>query len=222
MNRRRIHTIRIAAGLLLLGAVAAAAYDNGDWQVWNTDSTEFPVSRSMKIKAETQFYFGDSASDFYYAHVDAGLAWKAASWFEAGLYQRYIQEKKGTEWFEENRPYLDGIFQGKIGSLTWANRNRFEYREREGAAEGWRYRNRLRLLSAKCWTRLKIQPYADAEPFYDIRTDSWNQNRLSAGLTFKAASFLKIGLYYMAQFNRKNGEWSNVNILGVDTKWTFF
>ncbi len=208
-------------GLAWLAAGAAGAYDNGDWQFWNTDAVEYKFTDRVKGKVETEFYFGDDMSDFFYRHVDAGASYKVATWFEAGLFYRFVQEKKNGEWMDEDRPHINGTFLGTLGPVAWSDRNRFEYRMRENAEDNWRYRNRVRVSSAAKWTSLKIQPYVEDELFYDFTADDWNQNRVSAGLSTQPASWLKADLYYLLQATRKDGSWSNANILGLNLKLAF-
>jgi hypothetical protein len=51
--------------------------------------------------------------------------------------------------------------------------------------------------------------------------NEWNQNRASIGISSKIASPLKADIYYMRQSNRKNGDWTDTNILGLNFKLAF-
>lgn len=218
--QRTILKLICGAGVLF-ACGAAGAYDDGDWQFWNTDSVETRIGKQLKTKFETEFYWGDDMRELYYAHLDLGVSAKVVTWFELGANYRYVQEKKQGEWRDENRPHLNGTFLWTMGPLAMSDRNRAEYREREAADEGWRYRNRLRACWASKWSRFEIQPYVDDEIFYDFIVEDWNQNRVSVGLSAELASPLKADMYYMLQSNRKNGEWTEANILGVNLKLLF-
>jgi hypothetical protein len=211
----------LCGSVALFACRAAVAYDDGDWQFWNTDSVETKINDRLKTKLETEFYWGDDMSDFYYAHVDLGVYGKVVPWFELGANCRYVREKKQEEWRDEYRPHLNGTFLWAMGPLAMSDRNRVEYRVREAADEGWRYRNRLRASWASKWTRFEIQPYVDDEIFYDFIVNEWNQNRASIGISSKIASPLKADIYYMRQSNRKNGDWTDTNILGLNFKLAF-
>ena len=46
--------------------VKGYAYDNGDFQFWNTDIEEKQINDRTKLVMEEEFRWGDNASDFYY------------------------------------------------------------------------------------------------------------------------------------------------------------
>ena len=60
-------------GLVLLLTAKVYAYDDGDFQVWNTDVEELKVNYKTKIALEEEFRWGDNANEFYYHHYDIGL-----------------------------------------------------------------------------------------------------------------------------------------------------
>ena len=211
----------LISGMIALAALTARAYDNGDWQFWNTDSVEYKINKQLKAKAETEFYFGDDMGEWYYRHIDLGLSYKATDWLELGANYRYLQEKKSDEWMDENRPHGNATLSGTLGPVTLSDRNRFEYRIREAADDFWRYRNRFRVSAAKGWTRFQLQPYVDDEVFYDFNEHERNQNRVSAGVVTRWASMFKTELYYMLQSSKKSGEWNDTNILGLNLKFAF-
>ncbi len=206
--------------LLVLSAGAAGAYDNGDWQFWNTDSAEYGFADQWKARVESEFYFGDDMSDFFYWHIDTGVARKLGQHLELGLFYRYLREKKSDGWEYENRPHANATVMGNLGPLAWSDRNRLEFRARESADNSWRYRNRLRLSPTAAWTSLKIQPYVDDEIFYDFDAREMNQNRASAGVSFKPAKCFKLEIYYMLQTTWKAG-WIQANIIGTQAKFNF-
>lgn len=206
---------------LLASAAAVWAYDDGDWQFWAAQQVEHKVSDRLKVRAETEFYFGDDLSELYHRRVEVGLTTPLAKWFELAASYRYFEEKKEGEWRDEHRPHLSGTFLWPLGLLSLADRNRFEYRIREGSDDFWRYRNRLRATAASKWTRFEVQPYADGEVFYDFDAEDWNQARAAVGLSSKWAAHLKTDLYYMLQRCKKDGDWIDTNILGLNLKFPF-
>jgi hypothetical protein len=218
---KRINLRTLGCLLTVLAAPAAPAYTDGDWQFWTTDGVDVQLNKTVKARLETELYFGDDMSDFYYWHLDAGIAAALTPWFEAGINYRYLQEKKKGEWMEENRPHVNGTLLWKLGPLSFSARNRLEYRMREGADDSWRYRNRLRLSPKAKWGPWQIQPYVDDEVFYDFDAGEWNQNRASAGLTGKLTKGLKADIYYMLQSTKKTDDWLETNILGVNLRLTF-
>jgi hypothetical protein len=121
MNRTMLKLL--CGSVALFACRAAVAYDDGDWQFWNTDSVETKINDRLKTKLETEFYWGDDMSDFYYAHVDLGVYGKVVPWFELGANCRYVREKKQEEWRDEYRPHLNGTFLWAMGPLAMSDRN---------------------------------------------------------------------------------------------------
>ncbi len=209
------------AAVVAMGALAAQGYDDGDWQFWNTDSVEYKLHPALRAKAETEFYFGDDMSEWFYRHMDLGVSWKAAGWLEVGANYRYIEEKKSGEWMHEDRPHVSLTLSRTFGPVSVSDRNRFEYRIREAGDDFWRYRNRLRVGAAQGWTRFQFQPYLDDEVFYDFNEHERNQNRVSAGLSARWTGSFKTDLYYMLQSSLKSGDWIDANIAGLNLKFSF-
>lgn len=212
---------KLALAILACTAVAAGAYDDGDWQFWNTDGVEHKLDDRFTVKAEAEFRFGDDMSDFYYGQIEAGVAMKATDWFEAAALFRHVEEKKAAGWMEENRPAIDGTFSAKLAGFKISDRSRFEYRIKEGGDDFWRYRNRIKVDAPWKWTRFKLQPYVSDEFYVDFDANEINQNRARAGIGATLAKNLKGDLYYMLRSDRKNGEWSATNILGLALKLGF-
>lgn len=57
--------------LVLISLTSVYAYDNHDFQFWNTNVEEFKVDKTSKISLEQEFRWGNNAGDFYYQHYDA-------------------------------------------------------------------------------------------------------------------------------------------------------
>jgi len=82
--------------LLLIVTAVAYAYDDGDFQVWNTDVEELKINNNSKIAFEEEFRWGDNADEFYYHHYDAGFFYNLEKYLNIGGGYRYIYElKKG-------------------------------------------------------------------------------------------------------------------------------
>jgi hypothetical protein len=220
MVRKRAPVLCILLALAAGGRIAYA-YDDGDWQFWNTDTVEYKFTDKLKAKIEVADRFGDDMNEFFYFYVQPGVAYKLTSWFEAGAAYELLEEKKSGDWFVENRLIIDGTFSTKLMSIAVSDRNRFEYRDREATTDLWRYRNRLRAVLPFQWTALKIQPYADEEVFVDLNTHELNQNRSSAGLIMQVTKNLKTETYYMVRSDRKSGEWQQTNVIGLNFRLAF-
>lgn len=73
-------TILFITGLFFCLANTVFAYDDGDFQVWNTETEEFKINQEAKIAFEQEFRWGGSAKEFYYM----------------------LQSSKGTQWSDIN------------------------------------------------------------------------------------------------------------------------
>jgi hypothetical protein len=198
------------------------AFDDGDFQYWNTESISWKVNRDWKIEFEQEFRFGDNAGNFYYEHSDLGLIYSGfAEWLDLGLNYRQISEKKSGEWKEENRPHINAILKWEFQDLSFSNRSRLAYRNREDADNFWHYRNKLTIGFPWKLTGFDIQPYMADEIFYDFDEDTLNRNRLYTGASLKLLKDLKAEIYYLWQTSKKNDDWSDVNILGTNVKLNF-
>lgn len=213
--------IGLSVGFVLSKVMTAFAYEDGDWQFWNTESIEGNLSENLKVKLEEEFRSGDNIGEFYYHHTDVGLIHRLTDWFYIGLNYRQIYEKKEGEWKEENRPHINGIFKWKWQDFELENRNGFEYRVREGKKDVWRYRNKLALVFPLKWTRLDIQPYLADEIFVDFDESELNRNRLYAGFKAKMMKYLKTDIFYLWQTSKMDGDWIDYNIIGAKLKVEF-
>lgn len=209
-------------GLMLITTTAAFAYDDGDFQVWNTDVEEFKINQGSKISFEQEFRWGNNASEFYYHHYDVGFFYDLRKWLNIGGGYRHIYELKKGEFKLENAPYLTATLFWGLKRLKFDDRSRIEYRHFDYQADSWRYRNKITAKLPCKFTRLEIQPYVSDEIFIGFSTISeLNQNRLSSGLSMNLTKNLKAEIYYMLQSSKSKGSWIDANVLGTKLKMTF-
>ena len=43
----------------------AGAYDNGDFQIWDTNAEDIKIGKDTKLTMEQEFRFGKNASEFF-------------------------------------------------------------------------------------------------------------------------------------------------------------
>lgn len=111
-------------------------------------------------------------------------------------------------------------------TLDW--RNRYEYRDKEGADRAWlRFRNRLRLKTPWQWTDWKVSPYASCELYYEDRhglakNRRLNQTRNLIGLSMKPAEHVTISVFYLLQHKQSADHgWQPVHVPGIELKLDF-
>ena len=211
----------VALFVFLAAGLSAYAYDDGDWQFWNSDSVEYKITDQLKARVEIADRYGDDMSELFYAYIQPGIGYKVSSWLDVLVAYELLEEKKNGDWNVENRPIIEITPNWKLMSVTFTDRNRFEYRDREVGTDLWRYRNRLRAVLPFQWTALKIQPYADEEIFVDLNSHDLNQNRASAGIIMQVTKNLKTETFYMVRSDWKSGDWTQTNVIGLNLRLAF-
>lgn len=210
--------------LFLLSWGNLYAYDDGDFQVWNTNAEELQLKKDLKLTFEQEFRWGNNSSEFFYQHYDAGLTYALnQSWSLGGGYRQiYTRSGRSQPWKTESDPYLFFTFFGELAGFKFDDRSRFEYQYYSFQADTGRYRNKLTVKAPWKFTKLEIQPFVSEELFLMIGGDSgFNQNRLSGGLACSLLKNLKAELYYMLLSSKSAGAWKDSNVLGTKVKFSF-
>lgn len=213
----------ILTGLFLLIAVVNSyAYDDGDFQVWNTDVEEFKINNDSKIALEEEFRWGDNANEFYYHHYDIGFFYNLKKYLNIGGGYRHIYELKKGKFKLENEPYLTATLLWDIKGFKFDDRNRMEYRHFDYQADSGGYRNKVTVKLPWKFTRIEIQPYLSDEIFVGFGgTNQFNQNRFSSGLGMNLTKNIKAEIYYLLQSSKASPHWTDTNVLGTKVKMAF-
>ncbi|MCX5711342.1 MAG: DUF2490 domain-containing protein [Candidatus Omnitrophica bacterium] len=221
---RRLYFLMLIAVLAVIKPVFA--FDNHDFQVWNTDIEEMKLNKTSKLVFEQEFRWGDNASDFYYEHYDVGYVYDVNKHLNVGLGYRYVKEKKNNSFRVENEPYLLATLFWDLAGFKFDSRNRFEYRTYDyNQVDSGRYRNKITMKFPWKFTKKEIQPYLADEIFVRFNGTDLNQNRIFGGLSFLITKNLKGEIYYMLQSTKNyistGSTWTNANVLGTKLKLSF-
>ncbi len=217
--RRKISII--AVSLVVFLTVKLYAYDDGDFQVWNTDTEEFKINKDAKIAFEEEFRWGGSAKEFYYQHYDVGFFYNLQKYLNIGGGYRHVLSKSKGKFLVENEPYITATLSWDIAGFKFDDRSRLEYNHFDYKDDTWRYRNKLIVKLPWKFTKFEIQPYLSDEIFV-LFDDSQrlNTNRFSSGLAMTLTKNLKAEIYYMLQ-SSKSRKWTEINVLGTKLKLLF-
>lgn len=217
MNRASL----IFVGLILLLSANAQAYDDGDFQVWNTDSEELIINQDAKIVSEEEFRWGGSAKEFYYQHYDLGFFYNLQKYLNVGGGYRHVLSKSKGKFLIENEPYITATLLWELKGFKFDDRSRLEYNHFDYKEDTWRYRNKISIKAPWKFTKFEIQPYLSDEIFilFDGNPEL-NMNRFSAGLGMSITKNLKAEIYYMLQ-SSKSVQWNDANVLGTKFKLSF-
>ena len=217
---RKVNLVII--GLLLALGARAYAYDDHDFQVWNTEAEEFKINPNLKCALEEEFRWGDNAHEFYYQHYDAGVFYTLNKHWNIGGGYRHVLSLQKKKWKVENEPYVAATLSWDLAGWKFDDRNRMEYRHFDYQADAWRYRNKLTLRLPWKLTKLEIQPFISDEIYVRFGgTNQFAENRLSSGLSANLSKNIKAEIYYLLDTVKNKGLWLDANILGTKLKIAF-
>jgi hypothetical protein len=198
------HGARRSIGALILLFTllcSSAAYSDGDeqWQVWQSESIEIPLSKRLKaiLSSESRYEYGS----LYYLDEEIDLVHSASSKTDLEAGYRHVTKSSSSGWQTENDYYGGLILKGRLGSLQLSDRNRLEYRAFSYESPNYvRYRNKLALSMQG-----KISPYIADEIFYEIGGEhpGINGNRLYLGVKGDLGKSVNLDIYIMRQMEAK-------------------
>ena len=212
----------LIAALMLPAMMNAYAYDDGDFQIWHTETQEVDLKKGAKAVFDEEFRYGDDASELYYQHYDAGLAYDVNKYLATSINYRQIYEGEKGKFSPEYQPYINIIPKYELYGFKLEDRNRFSFKLYDDSrADVVEYRNRLLIKSPWKFTPLGIQPYVSDEVFMYLNSAWWRRNRFSVGVTMDIIKNIKGDIYYILQSTKKLGRWTDANILGLKVKVAF-
>jgi hypothetical protein len=216
---KKILCVMIVAAVM---SVNAYAYENGDFQIWNTDYQDIEVIKNVKLAMEQEFRFGENASEVYYQHYDWGAVFSFDKMLDIALGYRLTLDKYKRKWREEDQPNANATFKFDLWKFKIDDRNRIEYRHFRFKEDFVRYRNKFGIKLPLDFMKIKISPYASDEIFIASDSTGFNENRLAAGIEFGLTKYVKADIYYMFKSNRIKGDkWNSANVLGTKIKIAF-
>lgn len=204
-------------------ACIARAYDDHDFQVWNTDFGEIKLNKKTKLIYEQEFRWGNNASQFFYQHYDLGLFYDVTKWLNVGVGYRHILDLVNNHFKPDYDPYLTATLSGEIKGFKLEDRSRMEYNDFDYKTDFWRYRNKFTVKLPWKFTKFEIQPVFSEEGLmvFGRPSTQFNQNRFTAGLAFNIIKNMKGEVYYMLQSFKSSGKWVDANVLGTKIKMSF-
>lgn len=208
--------LAIVAGALLLPSTRAAGEG---WEHWSRFQLSAPVSAGAVLKANGSIRLDDDATRHYYTHLEVGIDRKAGSHLVLGAYYRHINKRSGDGWSVEYRPHVNATVSWGAGNLGLSDRNRLERRAKDGAVT-YVYRNML-TLSVGSFTPANLRPYAAAEAFWNLSGGEFDRNRLYVGTRFTIWGPLGADLYAMREKTKKDGEWSDTDVVATEFTYRF-
>jgi hypothetical protein len=219
-----INKLKIAA-IALLGLAAyqqAAAYEDGDNQLWLKASAKLKIADNTTMIIEEEMKYGDDMSELYDKETLLLLSHSVADNVSIAYGYRCVHEL-GSSWVQEDRPTFDVIFKQKASGWKLEERVRWEYRMKEGKSNYSRFRFRIKAKSPWKWTSAGINPYFAYETNYSDKDHDagFDRHRLYAGITWKIAEHVSGDLYFCRQRDDKGDYWRDYNALGAAVGFKF-
>lgn len=205
---------------------ATPKYDNGDWQLWSTDSIKAKINDRWGVYAEEEFRWGKDISQYYYEHTHLELDFKALNWLIICPAIRIAYELNSKEvWYPTYEPQVNFAGKWNLGDWTFEARARLEERifDEPGKSDAFRNRDKFTLKSPWKWTPLNLNPYMSDEVFFQEGIDGLAENRLWVGLGMQFFKNLKGELAYMWREVKQTSDNSYLefNVIQVNLKFEF-
>jgi hypothetical protein len=164
---RHREALTIAAMICVIAPCPLASAGE-DWQAWFNVDAGGELNQRVSSKVTQSLRWKDGAGGIQSVHIDLQFDIRTFSWLDVGVaYREVFDQIEERTWLEERRPYLDLTLKWKWEEVSFTNRNRFEWRDRESSAEDeFRYRNKLTVLGRNAIRRINARPYAAGEVFF--------------------------------------------------------
>ena len=135
---------------------------------------------------------------------------------------RYLPSYTGGS--AEQRGVLEGTARfpliGFFGDILLSDRNRVDLRFIDGEFS-WRYRNRLSAEREFSIGRVRLNPYARFEVYYDSRHSTWSRTELQAGSAFPVTRRWELESYFDVINDSSESPTSQTKAVGVVTTLYF-
>jgi hypothetical protein len=219
MNKILLLLFFILAGPVLCPLYA---YQDGDFQIWHTESQDFSFNKNWRVLLDEEFRYGDNASELYYQHYDFGIACDVNKYLTASVEYRQIYEGEKGKFKPEFQPNFNVTPKCEFYGFKIEDRNRLELKfYDDNRADAVEYRNKLLVKVPWKFTELGIQPYVSDEVFVKVNSMAFRRNRFATGVTLDLLKGVKGDIYYMLQSTKRSGVWTDANILGLKLKVSF-
>ncbi len=213
-----ISTLTVFAGSTVLAALTAlavlmiAAPDaSAEWQYRGRLDIASMVRKDLSLRVLTEVRSINDLHTQNESYFDIGVDYRFRKWLEFGPHYRHVTYEKGETWEVEQRPYVDMTFKLGPAGLAFSNRNRFEYRMKDGD-DTFRYRTRL-MLKMKAISARRIQPYFSDEVYYALSSGKIDKNRFIAGFEIGLPGSFSLGVEYVLDSMKKNDTWTDLNAI---------
>ena len=96
----RYFFVLLFSSLIICGLFYAndvEAYDNNDYQSWQTLAAQWQINDKLQFGLQDEFRIGKNSTDFYYNHVQLDLLGEISDHISLGAGFRYIYKKNQSK-----------------------------------------------------------------------------------------------------------------------------
>lgn len=212
--KRRLTVAALA--LASLPATPALA----DVESWSWFEARVPISagqhglpNSLRVWSDTRF--GGRYPGLGQQFLRVGPIWELhPNWFLATHLTTYADQVTPGAFEQEHRAEFEPNARWRWGDLSFADRNRLEYRFGRPSGPRWRYRNLLRVnLQPEGAT---LYPYVANEVLVDMSGAGFNQNRAYVGISRMLSDSTRLDVAYLLRSRATAaGPWEQDHILNL-------
>lgn len=231
-SERAKRTRGIVAAVVAGAALAAPSVARADFETWvpvelrvPLYSTEVPRFPRVDLRVITEARFALRFNGLEQAFLRVGPIFYLSRFFFLALHGSIAADAAvpaagmPTRLQEEARFELEPNFFGRLGPLTFLNRNRFEYRWRQ---DDQRTRLRLLLRVNAAPVGWRVMPFVQEEMLFDLTdtrpagtsgvppTPGFNQNRLQVGVGIQILPNVRLDVAFLLRVRAQPGmsEWA--------------
>ena len=153
----------------------------------------------------------------YYTLAAVGVERPFGEHLKVGASYARVEQKGGSGWKTEHRPYADVVLRWKFSQLGVQDRNRLEVRFRDGD-QALRYRNRFQISHPLGGSGLSAS--VDDEVFVDLEDVELNRNRVTSGIQMRVGNGVSLGVFHAFESSKSDESWEGFHVLGASLNYS--
>jgi hypothetical protein len=202
--------ILLAVGILL---PAERSFAGEDWQYWSTWKASYRLTEDTAVKFLADSYFKDDMSDDYLHDQYLGVAHAIGNGFSALLSIQHVSVQNGAGDWNPAWKAVPGVsYSTEIPNLcTLQLQDRFYY-QFDPDSQWDHHRPRISVSRKVGPVKLTLSDELRMDLTGDRERDFY-RNRIQAQISKKVTGSMTLGVAYVRQSDRQNGQWESFNVL---------
>jgi len=220
-NRSNVRFLKILVIGVIIFSHSILAFAADDWEFWPGNSLKVKLNKKFDLAFLQEFRINDYSSTFYQYVLYAGGIFKVNKYIDTALWYKFVETKHHHHWDDSHRIDMDGVLKYDLSGFKLYDRSRFEGNFTTGH---WLYRNKIKIGRpvSFCDGKFKFTPYIFNEFFFHMGVSgSFRENRGGAGIKAPFAFGTNLNFYYMSRAKKKDGVWTNANVLNLSLGMVF-